>query len=356
MVSSIRAALQAAQRLRAGGSVDHTEQDLPLKWMLIGVAACTVPLFALYQNVVGNVWISLPMTIMMILLSFVFCAVSAYMTGLVGGSNDPVSGMIIATILSASAILLAVGTGPTLGPIAAVMIGSVVCCALCLASDNLQDLKCGHIVGATPWRQQVMLAVGALTSAFVLAPLLNLLARAYGIGVADALHPNPLIAPQAVLISSVAKGMFGGALPWNMVITGVLIGVLVIAIDEWLRRGGSGARAPVLAVAVGIYLPLDVMTPIFLGGLMYWLVQRVRARRGAAGASEASLGSRGMLYAAGLIAGESLMGVIIALPIVATGKPDVMALPLSLQFGGFVGLCLFVICGWLLYRAAVDER
>jgi len=359
MVSSVRAAIQAAQRLRTGQAIDETEQDLPLKPMLIGVALCAVPLFVMYHTVVGSVLVSLPMTLAMLVLAFVFCAVSAYMTGLVGGSNDPVSGMIIATVLSASALLLALGSSPATGPVAVVMIGAAASCAICLASDNLQDLKCGYLVGATPWRQQLMLAVGALSSALVLCPVLNLLARAYGIGVADAAHPHPLIAPQAVLISSVARGLFGGSLPWPMVQAGALLAVAVIVLDEWLRRGTSGARAPVLAVAVGVYLPLDVTMPIFLGGLLSYVAGRhKRARHAARG--EESLGGRGMLFSAGLIAGESLMGVLIAIPIVLSGRADVLALPAALQVSGgagsLLGLLLYALIGLLLYRAALHER
>lgn len=348
MVSSVRAALGATQRLNNAGA-DHTEQDLSLRTMLIGVLVCTVPLFFLYHSVVGSYLVSLPMTIAMVVLAFIFCAVSAYMTGLVGGSNDPVSGMIIATILAASALLLVLTRGnAAIGPVAAVMIGAACCCALCLASDNLQDLKCGHLVGATPWRQQVMLAVGAVTSALVLAPVLNLLARAYGIGVADAAHPDPLIAPQAVLISSVAKGLFGGSLPWDMVRIGAILGVVVIIVDEWLKAGKSGIRTPVLAVAVGVYLPQDVTLPLLFGGLLAHFVARANAARGAG----ESLAGRGMLLAAGAIAGESLMGVLIAIPIVATGHADVLALPAALQFGGWLGLAMLVAFAWLIYRVA----
>ena len=254
MVSSVRAAIAAAQRMRGGGTRGRdragpaAEADADRRRAVHDPAVLPLSLGG------RQLWISLPMTLAMIVLSFVFCAVSAYMTGLVGGSNDPVSGMIIATILSASGMLLLLGSDQTMGPVAAVMIGATVCCALCLASDNLQDLKCGHLVGATPWRQQFMLALGALTSAFVLAPLLNLLARAYGIGIADAAHPNPLIAPQAVLISSVAKGLFGGVLPWNMVIIGAGAGrgrdrVRRMAAARRQRRaragaGGRGGRVP----------------------------------------------------------------------------------------------------------------
>jgi putative OPT family oligopeptide transporter len=191
-----------------------------------------------------------------------------------------------------------------------------------------------------------MLAIGAASSALVMAPVLNLLLKAYGIGVPSAAHPNPLIAPQATLMASVAKGMFGGHLPWGMIQIGGVIGAAVIAWDQWLKKRGSTFRAPVLAVAVGIYLPLDLSVPIFLGGLIAHLVER---KLGGPEAAERA-GRNGMLFAAGLITGEALMGIIIAIPIVMSGRADVMALPASLQFGGWLGL---VVVGWLalwLYR------
>jgi putative OPT family oligopeptide transporter len=258
-------------------------------------------------------------------------------------------------VLAGSALLLALtGGNATIGPVAAVMIGAAVCCALCVASDNLQDLKCGHLVGATPWRQQVMLAVGVATSALVIAPILNLLANAYGIGVPDAAHPKPLSAAQSVLITSVAKGLFGGSLPWNMIITGVGLAVVVIALDEWLKKSGSSIRTPVLAVAVGVYLPQEYTLPIGIGGVLSWLVARANARAGNGG-NEAH-GGRGMLLAAGAIAGESLMGVIIAVPIVASGRADVLALPAGMQFGQWLGLLLLVLFAWAIYRAATRAR
>jgi putative OPT family oligopeptide transporter len=194
-----------------------------------------------------------------------------------------------------------------------------------------------------------MLALGVITSALVLAPVLNLLSAAYGIGVADALHPKPLSAAQSVLIASVARGLFGGSLPWNMVIIGTLLGVLVIAVDEWLKSGASGIRTPVLAVAVGVYLPQEYTLPIGLGGVIAWLVERANARRGA---GSESLAGRGMLLAAGAIAGESLMGVVIAIPIVASGRADVLALPESLQQGAWLGVLLLAAFAWMMYRNA----
>jgi len=350
LLSGIKSGLAAA-RAGAAKGVSHTEQDLPMNAILIGTLLFTLPLFALYQNIVGNIGVSLPMTIIMIVAGFLFCSVSAYMAGLVGSSNNPVSGITICTILFASLVLmLLMGKNAALGPVAAIMIGAVVCCAACIGGDNLQDLKCGYIVGATPWKQQVMLAIGAASSALVMAPVLNLLAKAYGIGVPTPEHPDPLLAPQATLMASVAKGMFGGELPWGMVAAGAVIGAGVIALDLWLKRRGSEFRAPVLAVAVGIYLPLELSVPIFAGGLIAHFVERRLGVHGESAEAERTK-RNGVLFAAGLITGEALMGIFIAIPIVTSGRADVLALPEGLQFGGWLGLVVVGALAAMLYKA-----
>lgn len=360
LLSGIRSGL-AVRRAVAGEVIRPTEQDLPMKWILIGMVLFTIPLWLLYQNIVGSVLVSLPMTVIMVVAGFLFCSVSAYMAGLVGSSNNPVSGITIATILFAAVVLLLLmGRGAPLGPVAAIMIGAVVCCSACIAGDNLQDLKAGYIVGATPWKQQVMLAIGASVCALVMAPVLNLLAKAYGIGVPTALHPNPLLAPQATLMASVAKGLFGGALPWGMVEIGGLIGIGIIILDEILRVRGATFRVPVLAAAVGIYLPLDVTMPIFLGGLLTWFAGRILRSRAAQSGIQLSaddverLNRKGTLFSAGLITGEALMGIMIAIPIVSTGRADVLALPAAWQFGQWLGLLALAALALLLYRAATS--
>jgi putative OPT family oligopeptide transporter len=353
LLSGVRSGLAAARASAAGVVVAHTEQDLPMKWVLIGIVLFTLPLLALYQVIVGTLAVSLPMTIIMIVAGFLFCSVSAYMAGLVGSSNNPVSGITIATILFSSVmLLLMMGPDSEIGPVAAVMIGAVVCCAACIAGDNLQDLKCGYIVGATPWRQQVMLAIGAVSSALVMAPVLNLLADAYGIGIATEAKPNPLAAPQATLMAAVSKGMFGGELPWDMIAIGALIGIAIITLDEFLKARGSSFRTPVLAVAVGIYLPLELMTPIFLGGLLHHLVDRHLKRRGADAAALERHHRKGLLFAAGMITGEALMGIAIAIPIVSSGSADVLALPEALRFGEWLGLLVVAGLALLLWRSA----
>jgi putative OPT family oligopeptide transporter len=353
IVSGVKSGL-AATRAGASAIVAHTERDLPMKSVLIGIVMFTLPLGVLYYNIVDSVGVGFTMSVIMVVAGFLFCSVSAYMAGLVGSSNNPVSGITIATILFAAAVLLAMlGKESTVGPVAAIMIGAVVCCAACVAGDNLQDLKAGYIVGATPWRQQVMLAVGALSCALIMPLVLNLIARAYGIGVPTEAHPDPLLAPQATLMASVARGMFGGALPWGMVAIGAAIGVAIIVIDEILRARGSSFRAPVLAVAVGIYLPLELMVPIFLGGLLNHLVTR-NIGPGLSGEDLEKRGRTGMLFAAGLITGEALMGILIAIPIVVWERADILALPDALHlpgaWGEFGGLVLLAVIALWLYR------
>ena len=336
-------------------AVAHTERDLPMSAILIGSLAFVLPLFFLYQAVVGSLGIALTMAIVMVIAGFLFCAVAGYMAGLVGSSNSPVSGMTICTMLFAALVLLVLmGRNNPLGAVATVMIGAVVCTAASVAGDNLQDLKCGQLVGATPWRQQVMLGVGALASACVMAPVLNLLLKGYGIGEPAFPGAHALPAPQANLVRSVAEGMFGGRLPWDMIAIGVVVGAAIIALDLWLKSRKSRWSAPVLAVAVGIYLPLDVSTPIMAGGILCELAQRWHARRNP-GKDIEQLMRNGMLFTAGLITGEALVGVIIAIPIVLTNDADVLAVSESLRPGQWAGLAvLLAICYWL-YRVATPR-
>jgi putative OPT family oligopeptide transporter len=352
VLSGFKSGLAATRAGNAGAVIAETERDLPMKYVLIGIALFTLPLLGLYQAIVGSFVVSIPMTVIMVVAGFLFCSVSAYMAGLVGSSNNPVSGITISTILFASLVLmLLMGRSAPMGPVAAIMIGAVVCCAAAVAGDNLQDLKAGYLVGATPWRQQVMLAIGAFSCALVMAPVLNLLLKAYGIGVPTPSHPNPLL--QATLMASVSQGLFGGQLLWGMIECGAGIGAAIIALDEYLKATGAKWRTPVLAAAVGIYLPLDLTTPIFLGGLLTWVVERRLGVVNAEHDVKDRVHRKGVLFSAGLITGEALVGIVMAIPIVASGKADVLALPASLHLGQWLGLVMLSVIAWLLYRTAL---
>ncbi len=359
---SLRKSLWSAvlSGFRVGGhealDVPHTERDLPMGAVLIGIALFVVPLFVLYYLVVGSIGVSLAMAVIMIVAGFLFSSVSGYMAGLIGSSNNPVSGITICTILFASLVLMImVGGKSSIGAVAVVFIGAVVCNAAAVAGDNLQDLKAGQLVGATPWRQQVMLCVGVVASAAVMAPVMNVLLFAYGIG--EPAHPGvkPLPAPQANLVKAVAEGMFGGTLPLGMIAIGVAVGALIIMLDLWLKSRGSRWSAPVLAVAVGIYLPLDVSTPILAGGIVAEMVDRWHAVH-SIGMDHEKLKQNGMLFAAGLITGEALVGIFIALCIWASKNPNVLAVSQEL-FGGrwWAAVLLVGICTGI-YRAGTPRR
>jgi putative OPT family oligopeptide transporter len=345
LVSGVISGLKAESR-SATAAYDHTQHDTPMRLVFIGIALFIVPIFVVYQTIVANAGIALAMTIVMVIAGFLFSSVAAYMAGLVGSSNNPISGITIATILFTSLFLLwLMGEEAVNGPAAAIMVGAVVCCAAAIAGDNLQDLKAGYIVGATPWKQQVMQGIGVVSAVLVMAPILNLLLQAYGIGVPTADQPDALLAPQATLMASVAEGVFGAGLPWGMIAAGAGVGAVIVALDEYLRMTDAAWRAPVLAVAVGIYLPLELSTAILLGGLIAYAANR----RAEAGDGDSALAKRnGMLFASGLITGEALIGIAMAIPIVLTGNPDVIAIDGNVP--SFVGLLVIAgLAGWL-YR------
>ena len=345
--SGVRASLRAAP----GGSaaLDHRDRDVPLRIVLGGIVLFVIPIAALYYAIVGTLGVALAMTLVMVVAGFLFSAVSSYMAGLVGSSNNPVSGITIATILLTSLLLLLLmGRGATGGAAAAIMVGAVVCCAAAIGGDTMQDLRAGYLLGATPWRQQLGQALGVVAAVLVMAPILNLLQSAYGIGVRSPEQPTALLAPQATLMASVARGVLEGGLPWAMIGWGVLVGVAIVALDLYLKRRRAAFRAPVLAVAIGIYLPLELAVPIFAGGLVAHFASRHSPAAADSGAP------KGLLFAAGLITGEALIGILMAIPIVLANDPEVFALPWRLPT--VAGLIAVAIAGTLLFRAATGAR
>lgn len=287
---------------RGGRSVERTDQDLPNSLVGAAFAVAAIGTFVLYQSVTGSLPVALTAGVVMLVSSLFFVAVSSYICGLVGSSNNPISGTTICALMFSSVILLILGMTGSAGILGALGVASIVCCAAATAGDTSQDLKTGQLVGATPRLQQTGQLIGILVPVFTIAPVLTLLHRAYGIGTGE---PNSLLAPQATLFASIAEGLFGDSnIPWNMVWIGALIAIGIVLFDGFLQRSGSRFRAHVMPVAVGIYLPISLMVPIFLGGL---ISQRLQER---------SEGARhkGLLIASGLIAGEAIAGILIAIP------------------------------------------
>lgn len=349
----IKSGFKAYQNVKGqAAEIDRTEKDMPMKWIIILIVGSAVPLFLVYQTFVQHVSISLPMAIMMLITGFLFSAVAGYMAGLVGSSNNPISGVTIATVLVAAILLvLLMGKGAAGGPSAAIIIGSVVCCAAAIAGDNMQDLKAGYIVKATPWKQQVMQMVGTVSAALVMAPVLTLLFKAYGFAGHTSATEHALIAPQANLISSVAKSVFHGGLPWVYVFIGMAVAIGIIAADVYLERRGSSFRMPVLAVAIGIYLPFELAVPIFAGGIIHQLVKSYHTRKNIPQDTADVANRHGLLFASGLITGEALMGILLAIPIVVTGNPNALAV-LKNPIGTWPGIILLTGVGcWLWYTA-----
>ena len=332
LIEGIKASLEALKENSSEKEVSIEERDMPINYVGIALVALLIPVFLLYIGIVNSFPIAALLTVVMMIFGFLFSAVAAYMAGVVGSSNNPISGVTIATILFTSILLLALlGTGSGVGAASAIMVGAVVCCAAAIGGDNLQDLKAGQIVGATPWKQQVMQIVGTVSSAIVLGLVLDILHTAYTIG-----SPT-LSAPQATLMKSVADGVFNGNLPWAFVYIGGVIAVALILIDLRQEKIGSDFRVPVLAVAVGIYLPITLTVPIFIGGM----VNHYGKRSGAGEAKE----KKGLLMSSGFITGEALMGILVAVPIFLSGNKDWWP-----QLGEFnwLGIVLFLgMIGWL---------
>ncbi len=353
--SGITSGFKAYGKLQGEHAViERTEKDIPMKWIIVLIVGSVVPLFIVYQVFVCNVTVSITMAIIMLFTGFLFSAVAGYMAGIVGSSNNPISGVTIATVLvSALLLLLLMGKDAKNGPPAAIIIGSVVCCAAAIAGDNMQDLKAGYIVGATPWKQQLMEIVGTVSAAFVMAPILTLLFKAYGFAGHSSAQEHPLIAAQANLVSSVSKGVFSGNLPWLFVWIGIAAAVVVVLADEYLGSIKSSFRMPVLAIAIGIYLPFELSVPIFAGGMIHYLVKRYQSRK-IFSSQEAEDGQRnGLLLASGLITGEAIVGILLAIPIVVTGDAGVLAIGKS--FGPWPGIILLSGVGYWLYRVSITK-
>jgi putative OPT family oligopeptide transporter len=371
----MRASMAALAAVRAGqgDAVPASERDLPFDQVVAISLGLLIPLTGIFayfisQSAVFSVltlWLlAVAAAIFTFVIGFIVATACGYMAGLIGSSNSPISGIAILAVISAG-LLLTVILGGSLGDPAvqkqaiaiALFATAAVLAVATISNDNLQDLKTGQLVGATPAKQQLALIVGVVAGSLVIPPILDLVYQAYGFTGAlprpDMDPAKALGAPQATLMSALATGILSGQLDWTMILVGIALGVVLIGIDEALKRSRFSARLPPLAVGLGIYLPAAVTTPISAGALIAWLADRQLRKRARAASVEFEAYAelprrRGTLIASGLIVGESLVGVILAALIVATDNQTPIALkgedfaPVANWLGGlaFLFACL----------------
>ena len=296
------------------------QRNIPPKAINILSLIAIVLVGGVYFYITSNIAIALVTTAIMIVMAFFFTAVASYIVGLVGNSNSPVSGMTITAVLFTGGLLYIFGFSGTEGMIATLGVAAIVCCAACTSGDVCNDLKTGQIVGASPFRQQIMQIIGVGVASLVMAPIMQLLHENTPGGIGG----RELAAPQAGLFASLANGFFGdGNLPWDMVAIGAALGIILLIGDSFLEKNKSTFRLHVMPVAVGMYLPFGLSTPILIGGL---IAHFINGKNKTDKESDIAL-QNGVLVSSGLIAGESLMGIILAF-IAGAG---IKALNLSLE-------------------------
>ena len=364
VLNGLKSSMAASRKHMSGQGADlpRTEQDIPIVVVGLICLACLVPLAVLlavflHGGPLGGIIVPLVASAVLyiVVAGFLVAAVCGYMAGLIGSSNSPVSGLAILAVLGAGLMLLMVA-GPHIDPAArqalvafALFVTAVLLSVATIANDNLQDLKTGQLVDATPWRQQVALLVGVIMGSLVIPPVIDLLNRAYGFAGSPGLSAtaNPLPAPQATLISALAKGVITGQLDWSLIGIGVVVGIGLIVVDELLRASKKGSVPP-LAVGLGIYLPSSTTAFVVVGAVIGWAYDRWADKL----PNGEGVKRMGVLLASGLIVGESLWGVALAGLIVATGKSE----PLALVGGAFqavaapLGLVAFGVVTIGLYR------
>ena len=365
IVRGIREAMAANRARGAGQALDLTERDLPISIVAGTIVASMIPIglllysFAASGPIGNDPTVTVILSLMYILgAGVIIASVTGYMAGLIGASNSPVSGVGILSVLGISLILAAiygsVDENATRALVAfALFVTAIIFGIATISNDNLQDLKTGQLVGATPWKQQVALVLGVVFGSLVIPPILDLLNTAFGFVGAPGVGEDALAAPQAALISTIAQGVLGRNLDWSLIGAGVLIGAVVILIDELLRRNTAKYSLPALAVGLGIYLPMELTLLVPIGALIGWLYNRWAERQ-----SNPAFAERiGTLMATGLIVGESLMGVVFAAIVAgaeragATDSANILAVIEEQWWAVPLGFALFAgSIAWLYAR------
>ncbi|MBA3666885.1 MAG: oligopeptide transporter, OPT family [Sphingomonas sp.] len=364
IVKGVTSAIAASRARSVGGqdSLPLTERDLPIGIVGGTILFSLIPIglllhaFASTNPIAAAPGLTIGLSLLYILFAgAVIAAITGYMAGLIGASNSPVSGVGILTVLGISLILAAIfgrdiGVDASKSLVAfALFVTAIIFGVATIANDNLQDLKTGQLVGATPWRQQVALVLGVIFGSLVIPPILTILNDAFGFQGAPGAGPNALAAPQAALISAIAQGVLGGNLNWNLIGLGAAIGVMAVAVDEILRATKRGCLPP-LAVGMGIYLPMALTLLIPVGAVLGYFYNKAVER-----APDPPFAQRlGVLMATGLIVGESLFGVTFAAIVGATDNDTPLALVTDFPLAVPIGLTVFT--GSILWLYAATRR
>lgn len=353
----IRQSLASSRARKSGSVVDVTERDIPFPYVATTIVAFMVPIALLLWDFVRGTDIHDHMAVLItvsvlftLLVGLIIASVCGYMAGLIGASNSPISSIGIIAVLAASLLIAAVTRGTTADPLSLVaytlFTAAIVFGIATISNDNLQDLKTGQLVGATPWKQQVALIVGVVFGSLVIPPILQVMLNGFGFQGMEGAGEDALAAPQAALMSSVASGIFDSSLDWNLIFIGMAIGAVLIIIDELLRKFTDKYSLSPLAAGMGMYLPAALTIVIPIGAILGTFYDKWAAKQ-----SHPEFAKRmGTLLATGLIVGESLFGVVNAGIIAAAGGES----PLEIFEGGasatVVGVVLFIIALTFIYR------
>ena len=334
--NSLRGVFSAAETAaHESKSTDRTEQDIPAKWVVLATAILLVPITAIYYFFTRGLTSAIIAAVVMTITGFLLCAVGGYLVGLVGSSNQPLSGLTLSALIIAALMMLAIGVTGLAGVAAVLGVAAVVCVACSVSGSLIQDLKAGHLLGGTPWKMEVVEIISVILLAFFLMfPIIALHEanlKTGGIG------GSALPAPQAGLMALLAKGIVGGQMAWGLLGIGAAFGVAMIL---------CGARAPML-VAVGMYLPFSTSSAIFVGGIIKWIIDRRTARLPAE--RKALAEEKGTLLASGLIAGEAIVGILLAVLFLA-GVPAIATFGFYTAWGGWLSLLGFASVAYILIR------
>ena len=351
ILRSIRGAFEASAKGDAGRAArTRLDIDIPIKWIIVAIAALVIPITIIYYHFAGSWSAAILAALVMTVTGFFLAAVGGYLVGLVGSSNQPVSGLTLCALVIAALVMVAIGM-KGLGGVAAVLgVASVVCCACCVSGSLIQDLKAGYLLGGTPWKMEVVevLSVTAV-SFFLLLPIIALHEANLASG---GIGGRELPAPQAGLMAELAQGIVGGQMPWGLLLMGCLFGIGLVMIE---------APSPML-IAVGMYLPLETTSSIFVGGVIKWLADRWAARRNLTPEENLKFEERGTLVASGFIAGEAITGILLAvlfikgvpsLTRVVTGRE---AFPFLASWGGYLSLTVFAAIAYCLIQVPLRQR